>query len=167
MQCHWQLDLTWSNCLNTFNWHQLLWLKTSTLIWKYGTSIIAHTELQTALIKFEQASNLRFTQGILFWPNDINNRWLETWLMWVVTEDFICIIWLKVMTVLRTSIIALDTKLVSVFSPNSLTWKEKVRKRVRRLTFWIRNSTFWNRNGKSYTEQLDKIVVYFIFICSY
>ena len=74
-------------------------MKTSILIWKYGTSIIVHTQLQTALVKFELASNLSFTQGILVWPNDISNRWHETWIMWVVTEDLVCIIWLFLVSV--------------------------------------------------------------------
>ena len=51
--------------------------------------------------------------------------------------------------VLGTSINALDTKLVSVFSANHLTWREKVRKSVRELKFWARQSKFWSRNGKA------------------
>ena len=55
--------------------------------------------------------------------------------------------------VLGTSVIALETKLVSVFVGESLHLKEKVRKNVKRLKFLIRQSTSSNRNEKSYSEQ--------------
>ena len=55
--------------------------------------------------------------------------------------------------VLGASVIALETKLVSVFVGEFLHLKEKVRKNVKRLTFLIRQSTTSNRNEKSYSEQ--------------
>lgn len=55
--------------------------------------------------------------------------------------------------VLGASVIALETKLVSVFVSEFPHLKEKVRKNVKRLTFLIRQSTTSNRNEKSYSEQ--------------
>ena len=55
--------------------------------------------------------------------------------------------------VLGASVIALETKLVSVFVGEFPHLKEKVRKNVKRLTFLIRQSTTSNRNEKSYSEQ--------------